>query len=220
MNKSVLTEYQTLYPHSLQLFIEMTPKTLSVGPSLPGRLWNVSSCLQPSLSRGDGLVRALSTLLHWRLLREAELQSGVCRHWMWIRRTSGYLTALSTHFLLLTSLTPHPHSSLLSVYSVAAQWSCRHCSQINSCWAWRSESKCRITCEIVSSRCGPRNQAAIRTSRAFEAMPWSTSPTSSPKDRWTIVFVCLFVLVSLHCEDTCVDIQTSVCSLQLLVNKM
>lgn len=32
MNKSVLTEYQTLYPHSLQLFIEMTPKTLSMVP--------------------------------------------------------------------------------------------------------------------------------------------------------------------------------------------
>lgn len=35
MNKSVLTEYQTLYLRSLQLFIDMTLKTLNINRGLP-----------------------------------------------------------------------------------------------------------------------------------------------------------------------------------------
>lgn len=82
-------------------------------------------------------------------------------------------------FLLLLNL----HHVCVFILS-ALQWSYLHFSQINSCWVWRSGWKCQTMCRIASGRCAPRVRGATRTSPAFAAMPWSTSPTSFSKDRW------------------------------------
>lgn len=88
---------------------------------------------------------------------------------------------IKTTFSLL--LLRNLHHVCVFIFS-ALQWSYLHSSQISSSWVWRSGWKCQIMFRIVSSRCVPQIQRATRTSPAFVAMPWSTSPTSFVKDRW------------------------------------